>query len=96
MPLNDVTRTSVLQAIEEYDELGRTEFLNQHGFGKARTTWLIHRGHRYDSKAIVGVAHGYARPDLGQLQWDNFYGGNPIREVLSNLGFNVMFTIYFI
>ena len=87
MPLNDVTRTSVLQAIEECDEFGRTQFLEQYGFGSGRTTWFIHRGNCYDSKAIVGAAHGYACPDLGPLTWNDSYGGDPVRNILSNLNF---------
>lgn len=89
MPLDVVTRVSVLRAIEEYDELGRTQFLEKYGFRKARTTWLIHRAHSYDSKAVVGVARGYARPDLGPLAWNEFHGGNPVRNKLSSLGFAV-------
>ena len=89
MPLDVVTRVSVLRAIEEYDELGRTQFLEKYGFGKAKTTWLIHREHSYDSKAIIGVARGYARPDLGPLVWNEFFGGDPVRNKLSSLGFTV-------
>ena len=89
MPLNVVTRASVLQAIEEYDELGRAQFLRKYGFGKAKTTWLIHREHSYDSKAVMGVARGYARPDLGPLAWNEFHGGDPVRNRLSSLGFTV-------
>ena len=89
MSLDDVTRTSVLQAIEECDELGRTQFLDQYGFGPGKTTWLIHRGHCYDSKAIVGVARGYARPDLGPLKWNEFFGGARVRNKLSDLNFTV-------
>ena len=89
MPLDEVTRTSVLQAIEEYDELGRTQFLNKYGFGKAKTTWLIHRGNSYDSKAVIGVARGYARADLGPLAWNEFFGGNPVCNRLSSLSFTV-------
>ncbi len=89
MPLDVVTRASVLRAIEEYDELGRSPFLRKYGFGKAKTTWLIHREHSYDSKAVIGVARGYARPDLGPLAWDEFHGGDPVRNRLSSLGFTV-------
>lgn len=89
MLLDVVTRVSVLRAIEEYDELGRAEFLKKYGFGEARTTWLIHREHSYDSKAVIGVARGYARPDLGPLAWNEFHGGDPVRTKLSSLGFTV-------
>ena len=89
MPLDVVTRVPVLREIEEYDELGRTQFLDKYGFGKARTTWLIHREHSYDSKAVIGVARGYARSDLAPLAWNEFHSGDPVRNKLSSLGFTV-------
>jgi hypothetical protein len=57
--LNDITRDAVLKAIDEYDELGQDAFLSRHGFGLARSYFLIRNGKTYDSKAIVGVAHSY-------------------------------------
>jgi hypothetical protein len=66
MALSDVTRSHVISAIEEFDALGRERFLAEYGFGRALAYYLIHEGHEYDSKAIVGVAHGYARQDLGR------------------------------
>ena len=87
MVLNDIKYEHVLQAIEEFDELGRDRFLEKYSFGKARTTWLIYNGQQYDSKAIVGVAHGFARRDLGHLTPVDFSGGEPVRRKLSRLGF---------
>ena len=65
--LGDVTRDGVLTAIEEFDRLGRAAFLDKYGFGEARSYYLVHEGKQYDSKAIVGVAHGYDRPEEGPL-----------------------------
>ena len=59
MGLRDITRTAVLAAIAEYDRLGQDEFLDKYGFDRARSYLLIHNGKAYDSKAIVGVAHGF-------------------------------------
>ncbi|GHI05289.1 hypothetical protein AQI88_23360 [Streptomyces cellostaticus] len=59
MALTDITRTEVHKAIEEYDRLGRDAFLRHYGFGRARRYLLLHGGRHYDSKAIVGAAHGY-------------------------------------
>ncbi|MFI5688601.1 HNH endonuclease signature motif containing protein [Streptomyces sp. NPDC051636] len=59
MALTDITASEVLRAIEECDSLGREGFLHQYGFGEARRYLLSHNGRFYDSKAIVGVAHGY-------------------------------------
>jgi hypothetical protein len=75
MVLSDITAISVLEAIEEFRALGREEFLSRHGFGEARSYHLLHDGRRYPSKAIVGVAHGIARPDLGPLRSTEFSGG---------------------
>jgi hypothetical protein len=55
MGLSDLTdRSAVLQAIAEYDQLGRESFLARYGFGPARSYFLLHNGKRYDSKAIAG------------------------------------------
>ena len=56
--LSDVTRTSVLAAVAEFDRVGRGAFLKATGFGPARAYFLQHDGKLYDSKAIVGYAHG--------------------------------------
>ncbi|MFV2117824.1 hypothetical protein ACE14D_05000 [Streptomyces sp. Act-28] len=60
MGLADVTRESVLKAMEECDELGEESFLLRHGFEPARSPLLMHEGKRYGFDAIVGVAHRYA------------------------------------
>ena len=90
MGMPDVTRASVLQAVEEADALGRDSFLEKYGFGEARSYFLMYDGRSYDSKAIVGAAHGYARPDLGPLRSGDFTGGEaPVRTLLGRLGFEV-------
>ena len=79
----------VRQAAAEYDRLGQDEFLARHGFGLATAYLLILDGKRYDSKAILGVAYGYAtgRP-LGP---DDFSGGvHGAAGVLSALGFEIV------
>lgn len=55
-------RESVLKAMEEFDALGREVFLKRYGFGIAHRYFLVHGGKKYDSKAIVGVAHGFENP----------------------------------
>ncbi|MGX9117879.1 HNH endonuclease [Mesorhizobium sp. BHbsci] len=91
MGFEDIDRNAVLRAIEEYDQLGRPNFLKHYGFGKARSYVLEHEGKPYDSKAIVGVAHRYARPDLGPLKASDFSGGDAtVRKKLEQLGFQVI------
>ena len=88
--LADVTRSGVLTAIAEYDELGQDAFLEHYGLGRAREYFLVHDGRRYDSKAVVGAAHGYDLPDEGPLSSDAFSGGREtVRVVLTRLGFEV-------
>lgn len=91
MALSDITdRRAVLSAIEEFDRIGKDAFLAKYGFGEARSYWLLHEGRRYDSKAIIGAAHGYARPDLGPMRSAEFSGGEAtVRQRLAALGFEV-------
>ena len=90
MALGDVTVEGVESALVEFDRLGREAFLDHHGFRKARSYFLVHGGRRYDSKAVVGVAHGYDRPGLGPLRPQNFSGGEAtVARHLESLGFNV-------
>ena len=91
MGLSNITsREAVLEAIAEYDRIGREPFLQKYSFGGSRRYWLVHDGHRYDSKAVLGVAHGYAQPDLGPMQAHDFNGGAAtVKPKLEQLGFRV-------
>lgn len=86
--LDAIRREHVVKAIEEYDHLGSEEFLSRYGFRTARDYVLTYDGRTYDSKAIVGVAHGYA---TGQsLAYDELRGGKDgAAKVLWDLGFEV-------
>jgi 5-methylcytosine-specific restriction enzyme A len=89
MPLRDITRTHVLAAIAEYDRLGQIEFLRRYGFDRARSYLLIHEGKPYDSKAIVGAAHGFL-PGTQPLAAGQFSGGEAtVGRLLRRLGFTV-------
>jgi hypothetical protein len=89
MTLSDLTdREAVLSAIDEFEVLGRDAFLAKYHFGKARSYFLDYAGTLYDSKAIVGAAHGFqhGRP----LSGDNFSGGDAtVVPLLERLGFRV-------
>ena len=91
MSLSDIRRKQpVLDAIAEFNRLGRDRFLEKYRFGHSRSYWLVHDGRQYDSKAIVGAAHGYARPDLGPLKAEEFNGGEmPVKRKLERLGFRI-------
>ena len=90
MALSDLTADAVLKAIAEFDQLEREAFLERYGFGPARSYFLVHEGRQYDSKAIAGVAHRFARPDEGALTADSFSGGEAtVAAKLDELGFVV-------
>lgn len=90
MALSDVTAASVRAAMAEFDEVGRDAFLAKYGFRRARGYFLRDGGTDYDSKAIVGAAHGVARPDLGPLRAEDFSGGDAsVGRLLTQLGFVV-------
>jgi 5-methylcytosine-specific restriction protein A len=90
MALADITRAAVEQAIREFDQLGRDAFLETHGFGRSRQYVLVHEGRDYDSKAILGVAHGFV-PGREPLSAGEFSGGVNGHTVdhLRRLGFEV-------
>jgi hypothetical protein len=81
MALADLTDpAAVLRAIEEADSLGRQAFLDKYGFSPSRKYFLVYDAKRYDSKAIVGAAHGYQHPELGPLKHTEFSGGEQTVE----------------
>src|SRR5215469_13877341 len=70
-----VTRTEVLRAIKEYDQLGPEAFFSAHGFAPTTTYDLVWDERRYPPKAILGTAYEFA---TGQrLASEDFEGGNP-------------------
>lgn len=82
---------SVRRAIDEFDELGRDAFLSKYGFRRARSYFLKLGGRLYDSKAIVGAAHGFDHPDIGSLSPGDFSGGEAtVKQKLEELGFEVV------
>ena len=91
MGLPDVTDpNAVLAAIREADGLGREQFFKKYGFGESRQYFLRYDGNLYDSKAIVGAAHGFQHPDLGPLTSHDFSGGErTVQRQLEKLGFIV-------
>ncbi len=91
MALADInSRAAVLKAIEEFDERGREGFLDKYGYGQAHRYFLVHNGKRYDSKAIIGVAHRYEGEGKRALKSDEFSGGEAtVKRKLEELGFTV-------
>jgi hypothetical protein len=88
-----VRREHVLAAAHEYDQLGQSRFLAKYKFGPARAYQLVIDGRSYDSKAILGAAHGYATGSA--LSSGEFSGGtshNGAAWALRRLGFEVAQT----
>jgi hypothetical protein len=92
MALNDLTSPhAVRQALEEFEQLGRSAFLTKYGFGQAREYFVRSDGKMYDSKAVVGAAYGYQYPDRGPLKAIDFSGGEAtVQAKLEELGFEVV------
>ena len=92
MSLGDIqTRKAVEQAMAEFRSLGRARFLEKYGFGKSREYFLSEPDQLYDSKAIVGAAHGYEFPAQGPLKSGDFSGGaNTVVPKLEALGFSIL------
>lgn len=91
MGLEELTsRDAVLQAIEEFDRLGRGAFLAKYGYGGAKRYRILHEGREYDLKAIAGAARGFQYPDRGPFPHGAF--GSGLRSTvpkLESLGFEV-------
>jgi 5-methylcytosine-specific restriction enzyme A len=98
MAWNDTTRDAVLAAMAECDEVGQQQFLDRYGYREATAYHVEHEGRRYDSTAIVGVAHRYLPERLGAepiesraLRPDEFSGGKAtVVTHLEQLGFRVV------
>jgi hypothetical protein len=83
-------KAAVVAALEEFDRIGRAAFLERYGFGEARQYFIRWSGELYDSKAIVGAAHGVQFPALGPLGPEDFSGGEQTERKLRDLGFEIV------
>jgi hypothetical protein len=91
MSINLLTsRQAVLDAIGEWDTLGRDRFLERYGYGPAKSFFVQHDGKLYDSKALIGVAVGKQFPDRGPLRNNEFSGGEGVKQKLQSLGFEFL------
>lgn len=87
--LQVANRQSVLKAIRECDDVGRDDFLLKYGYRRARGHFLVYKGQEYDSKAILGVAHGIEHGESA-LEPSEFSGGDSAASsILKKLGFSV-------
>jgi Domain of unknown function (DUF3883) len=86
MSWSAVTAEHVRRAIAECDKLGHVDFRREYGFGEARVYDLVYEGHRYDSKAILGVAYIFAN---GERPRHYSGGAETVVPRLRKLGFTV-------
>jgi hypothetical protein len=85
---DQVTRTDVLQAMQEYDGLGPEQFFAEKGFAPTTTYELVRDERRYPPKAILGTAYELATGH--RLASTDFEGGKSgAVKVLGKLGFTV-------
>jgi 5-methylcytosine-specific restriction protein A len=88
MTLAEITRPSVDAALDEFDRLGRDAFLRDNGFGRARSYYIVRGDRLYDSKAIIGYAHGIETNEF--LTGADFSGGaSTVEARLRALGYEV-------
>lgn len=84
-------KSAVLDAIEEFDSLGRDAFLEKYGFGQASKYFVRLKEKWYDSKAIVGAAHKHQHGTA--IRRADFNGGEITAVArLQSLGFTVTAT----
>jgi len=90
MKLATIERPAILEAIAEFDRLGREAFLQAHGFRPSARFHLRHERRLYDSKAILGVAYGYQHR-VPALRPAEFSGGAATAErIFTRAGFAVL------
>jgi hypothetical protein len=83
-------RAPVLQAIAEFDGLGRDAFLAKYGFGRSTHLYVTYEGNLYDIKALAGATRGYADANAGPLRYNEFSSGKPLVDLFRRLGFDVV------
>lgn len=90
MAVLDVTaRDAVLDAIDEFDELGREAFLARYGFGSDPVHVVDYTGTRYDSLPLLASAHN-AQHGQPLTPVDFVDATRDARQVLEKLGFRVI------
>ncbi len=88
--LKDLTRDAVVAAIDEFDSVGREQFLAKYGFAESRRLFVLYEGKSYDSKALAGAAHAFlsGQPPLEATEISG--GWRHAAGVLQRLGFDVI------
>jgi len=90
--LSQITsRQAILDAVAEFDQIGREAFLKKYGFARSRRYFLDYNRRLYDSKPILGAAYAYQYPGEEPLGPYDFHGGaDSVKPKLEKLGFKVL------
>lgn len=85
---SQVSRTHVLQAMEEYDRIGDREFLRRYGFHRSRVYTVWNGGQEYDARAILGAAYFHSTGSPAGAG-DFVDGEQGAAQVLKEKGFDI-------
>ena len=88
MAISEINKPeSVIQAVKEFDLIGRDAFLSKYGFSPSKVYFLKLKDKEYDSKAILGAAHLI---ETGKsIEPSEFSGGEPTVRKFNQLGFSI-------
>jgi len=84
-------REYVINAIREYDKLGRAKFLEKYDFSESKKYFLVYKGQTYDCKPLT---YGAYVLQFGEKLKSRYSAGvqEKIRPHLESLGFTVIKT----
>lgn len=69
-------RQAVLDALDEFRQMGRSAFLQAHGFDESRDYFLRAGGELFDTKPVVAAAMAIQHPNDPKLSSGSFSGGS--------------------
>jgi hypothetical protein len=85
------SRDAVQAAMDEFDQLGRQNFLARYGFGESSALLRAPNGNRYDAEPVLAAAVGKQHPGRGALQPGEFRADAAVvADKLEELGFAVV------
>ncbi len=81
----------MLEAIDEFDRIGRDAFLERYGYQRSNSRFIKFNGKLYDQRPIIGVSYGKQHPEEGPLDRDRFKGAKKAGLArLVPLGFEIV------
>lgn len=80
--LRQIDARALTVAIDEFDELGRSKFLRQYGFGRSSKFYLLHGQKLYDTKPLISASYFHAT--RARLPNKRFSGGPQTVSAINN------------